>query len=311
MQLRIIISNFLFLVVLLSSCNSFRKQGNEKTNSGDSFNLPDTISTDSIDPKILEYKNFIQKLDSSNALSVTKALVKFKEVFKDQSLGLCDSGFVVFQSLYDTIELKLNQQIQKDTTNFEPLVNNENVSGKLKEYNQTIRQNGFKFSWIQGMVYIEEDRNYLVQNFYPYLSEVMKNYLNEIKTENAEGFATDKAITISPQKLVERIIWYEKFNYENPDFVYIHRSKNFQKAYLSYLLSGYENTRLHKSNENSELSDYFTTAYTYLLTKFPGSETAKLVDPYFTALKQKQTSVVNQIYKDYVIKGLILNINKK
>ena len=311
MKLCKLILNFTLLLVILSFCNSCRKKGNESVISGDTFNLPDTISSDTIDPKILEYKSFVLKLDSNDALSVTKALVKFKEIFNGQSYGLSDSGFVVFQTLYDTIELKINEKIQNDTTNFESLTNNGNVPAKLKAFNQLIKQNGFKFSWTQGMVYIEKDRNFLVQNFYPFLSEAMKDYLNEIKLENVEGFATNNSITISPQKLIDRIIWYEKFNFENPDFVYINQCLKFRKAYLSYLLSGYENTRLYEDVENQELSDYFTTAFNYSLTKYSGSETSKLVEPYFTALKQKQTSTVNQIYKSYVIKGLIMNINKK
>ncbi len=302
-----IFSSIIFAFAL-SSCGKSHKAETTNALRADSFNVNDTMSIQ-INPKLLEYKTFVEKLDSTDATSIPKAWAKFKEVFANQSFGLCDSGFVMYQTLYDTIEVKLNEKLQSDTTNFDPLFNGEAIPKKLKDFSQQLQINGFKLLGNNGAVYISEDRNKVAQIFYPFLSENMKAYLTEIKTENSEGFAIEDSISITAHKLVERIIWYEKFMYENPNFIYFDKCKNFRKAYLSYLIGGYGKTSLYKNVGSKELSDYFNKAYTYLLSKYPGSETAKLIEPYFTALKQKQTDSVNQLYKSYVIKGMILNLH--
>ena len=308
-------NSFAFICLLISvsvifgSCQKQSEKVKTQTNPTDSFNLNDTLMAEQINPKLLEYKTFIKQLDSVDATSIPKALAKFKEVFTGQSFGLCDSGFVMYQSLYDTIEVKLNEKLQKDTTNFEPVFNNEPLSLNLKKFLQQLRVNGYKLSDSEGTAYIEENRNYVAQNFYPFLSETMKAYLIEIQAENNDGFVKNGAISISPQKHVNRVIWYEKFINENPNFVYIDKCKSYNKAYLSYLMSGYKNTTLYADKQTKELSEYFINAYDYLLANYLGSQTGSLIKPYYEALKQKQTDKANQIHKSYIIKGLIMNMN--
>ena len=311
--MRVNLIAFIFLLITVSvifgSCHKQSEKDSTQTNPTDSFNVNDTLLTERINPKLLEYKTFIKQLDSVDATSIPKALAKFKEVFKGQSFGLCDSGFIMYQSLYDTIEVKLNEKLQKDTTNLNPVFNNEPLSKKLKDFCQQLRINGYKLSDSEGTAYIEENRNYVAQNFYPFLSVTMKAYLSEIQTENNEGFVRNGSISISPQKHVERVIWYEKFINENPNFVYVDKCKSYNKAYLSYLMRGYKNTTLYENKQTKELSEYFINAYDYLLANYSGSQTAGLIKPYYEALKQKQTDKANQLQKSYIIKGLIMNMN--
>ncbi len=62
---------------------------------------------------------------------------------------------------------------------------------------------------------------------------------------------------------------------------------------------------LYENEEEMKLSPYFVQAYKYLLKTYPDSETTALVLPYKQAIEQKQKSVVQELLKKYVIKGLI------
>jgi hypothetical protein len=308
-----IIARCLFAVLIfvaLSSCGKSNEKPAMSTNE-DAFHLTDTAVTVYENPKITEFKAFIAQLDSSDAASVTKATEKYKQLFAGQSTLLCDSGFVVFQALYDSLEMNLSNVHQNDTTNYEPLLFGDQavVPQKLKDYRNNLKINGFKISSSEEVTYIEQDRNFLVRNFYTFVTPVMKDYLNELQKENKEGFANEGEITISPKQLVDRNVWYEKFVYENPGFVFIRNCKDYQKAYLTYLLCGYENTKLYVNEDTKDLSDFYLTAYNYLMSKYSGSQTAQTVSPYYEALKQKQTSSAQSILKNYHIKGLIYGTN--
>jgi hypothetical protein len=313
MKNKSLIIKSLFVVlsfVAFSSCG----KSNEKpasTANEDTFHLTDTASTVYENPKIKEFKAFIALLDSADAASVTKATEKYKLLFAGESTLLCDSGFVVFQALYDSLEFNLSNAHQADTTNYEPLLLADQtvVPQKLKEYRNKLKFNGFKISSSEGVTYIEQDRIFLVRNFYSFVTPVMKDYLTELQKENKEGFANEGEITISPRQLVDRNVWYEKFVYENPNFVFAKNCKDYQKAYLTYLLCGYEDTKVYVNEETKELSDFYLNAYNYLIAKYPSSKTAQTITPYYEALKQKQTSTAQSILKNYHIKGLIYGTN--
>lgn len=297
-------------VFIMNSCVKQGEKQNENQAGSDVFHLTDTLVRQYENPKITELKAFVEQLDSSDMTSAVKATEKYKEIFTGQPALLCDSGFVVFQALYDSLEQNLNVKHQNDTTNYEPLLYNDQASvpQSLKDYKKNLQLNGFKISASEGVTYIEQDRNFIARNFYALVTPAMKNYLMELQKENKEGFAIGGAISISPRQLVDRTVWYEKFMTENPDFVFKDNCKNFQKAYLTYLVSGYENTRLYSDEDTKELSDFYVNAYNYLVSKFPDTQIAQLVVPYYDALKLKQSEKARALHKDFVIKGKIYNL---
>jgi hypothetical protein len=313
MVLKSFIINCLVVVCVLSALYSCAGSGNKNENKkdrGDVFHLTDTLSSSDENPKISEFKAFVSKLDSTDVVSATKALDKYRELFAEQSPSLCDSGFVVFQALYDSIETHLNIKCQNDTTNYEPLLlaDQTSIPKKLKDFQKHLVVNGFKISSNEGVAYIEQDRAFVARNFYPFVTPEMKAYLNELLKENREGFAANGAISITPSQLVDRAVWYEHFLAKYPDFVFIGNCKDYHKAYLTYLLCGYESTSIYKNKETQEMSDYFVTAYNYMNSRYRDSEVSKLVNPYYDSLKQKQASNAQSTLKNYRIKGLIYSV---
>ncbi|MDD4992955.1 MAG: hypothetical protein PHR83_12035 [Paludibacter sp.] len=297
------------IIAMMNSCGKTAEKP-LKTSGEDAFHLTDTANAIWENPKITEFKAFIEQLDSSDITTVAKATEKYKAIFTGQPALLCDSAFVVFQTLYDSLEMHLSIKHQSDTTNYEPLLYEDQtaVPKALKDYRKNLTLNGFKLSASDGVTYIEQDRNFIAKNFYTLVSPVMKDYLSEIQLENKQGFAMDGVITISPRLLVDRNVWYEKFIAANPGFVFISTCKDYQKAYLTYLLCGYEKTSLYSNRQTGDLSDFYVNAYNYLMAKYADSQTAKNVLPYYDALKQKQAAAAQTILKNYHIKGMIYSL---
>jgi len=297
---------FAAALVLFSGCS---KPASDNKNSNDTTNhFNDTILSVEENPKLIAYRTFVNQLDSSDVNSVSKAVEEYKTVFTNERTGLCDTAFVVFQQLLDTLELKLNHNLQEDTTDYLPLLKGAKVSAKIKNFQQKLLLNGFRMIGVDEMIYIQQYRPYVVQQIGFMLSDTMKLYLNEIDTENREGFSQNDAIIISPQQLVDRTLWYENFMKANPDFVFINNCRAYKKAYLTYLFSGYGTTKFYMDAGKSALSPFFTEAYNYLFATYPQSEVTSLIQPYFDAIRQGQHQSVRDIKKKYVIKGLIFNL---
>jgi len=297
---------FTLSIFLFSSCN---KQSNDSKSLKDSTNhFNDTILSAQENPKLVAYRTFVDQLDSANVNSVGKAVEQFKTVFANERPGLCDTAFVVFQQLLDTMELKLNQKLQSDTTDYLPMLRGAKVSAKIKNFQQNLYLNGFRLMDVDEMFYIQQYRPYVIQQLGYMLSDTLKVYLNEIEIENREGFSQNEAIIISAKQLVDRTLWYENFIKSNPNFIFINNCQTYKKAYLTYLFSGYGKTKLYAETDKSALSPFFLEAYNYLFTTYPQSEISTFIQPYYVAINQKQPATVREIKKKYVIKGLIYNL---
>jgi hypothetical protein len=294
---------FIFIVVLFLACNNTQKE----KSAGNDYTVTDTV-TDTIENiKITELKQFIATCDTTDISTVSLLTIRFNEIFTGQSKGLCDTAYVVYQKYLDQMDQHLNDSLQNDTTDYSLLFESAKPPKKLKEFKTNLLNNGFKLTNSMGQIYIEQDRSFISKNLYPLLSDTMKLYLDEIKLENEQGFAIDEQITIRPKQLVNRILWYNRFISANPRFVFIENCKNFRKAYLTYLITGYGKSQV-TDNVSKELTPYFAEAYNYLVRNFPQSETTLLLQPYIDALKQKESSKVADLRKTFIVKGLIFNL---
>jgi len=303
-------TSYLITMLILSTISLFFSCKNPTTNNAiatkDSLFLSsDTFDVATENSHIKTYRSFLQQLDSSKAESVSLALVEFKRTFEAKPNVLSDSAYPIFQEFIDSVELHLNEKLLDDTTDYSAFNTNMKLPIKLELAQMELKKNGFKFSTSEGTVYIEQDRSFVTKTILSLFSEPMQAYLLQIEKENREGFMEDAGIIISAQKHVDRIIWYEKFIATNPNFLLIKNCKTYKKAYLTYLFTGIDNTYLYENKDQMLLNPYFSKAYSYLLKGYPDSEAATLILPYKQAIEQKQKSVVSELLKKYVIKGII------
>ena len=301
--------NLVLLSLILLGVSACKKTESTKpiVRKQDVFGRKDTTKIHVENPKLIAYRAFVAALDSTDMTVVVAAMEEYKRSFKAESQSLCDSAYAIFQAKYDVVEGLLNMSHQNDTTDYSPLFQKGGVvPAAVKSFQLNLQKNGFKLSSAGGATYIEVDRNFVSGNFYSMISPSFKMYLDEIQKENKEGFAIDEVITISYRQLVDRIIWYENFIAENPGSVMLDNCRNYKKAYLTYLLTGYGKTALYSNSQTAEVAPYYAKAFKYLMDKYPESEVAVLITPYLEALKQKKTNDAQAVLKDLRIKGMIL-----
>lgn len=299
------ISIALFAVIfLLSACFKQNKDGNDSSE-GTKLEL-DSVVQILPNEALQAFTVIVQTTDSTpeNMLIVAN---RFKELFATESTLVVDSAIIKFEKFYQKVEANLNEKMMNDTTDYSVIWTGEPVPTSIKNFQKSLKDNGFRLASSEGMAYVLQDRSFVAKHLYDFISIEMKNYLMQIQKESDEGFADDGYITISPRQHVERIIWYENFIAQNSGFILIENCRNYHKAYVTYLFTGIDNSPLYENEELHKLNPYFETAYKLVLSKYTESELAKLTKPYYEALKANDKNKAKQMLKDYHVKGLILN----
>lgn len=303
---------FIVLIILVA-CNQ-----NETQQSTDSKSTSSTINNHIIrneghyhNPVLVDYIHYINKLDTTYPESVTNASNKFKAVINHQDTALADTAYTLFYQLYEAVDLYLNSRLQSDTTNYLPLSEgyegsgNEHISENANQFYQQLRNNGFLFKSEEGNVYIDKDRSFISTHFYPYLSAALKEYLTQLEKENSEGYQVDGGLTISPETYTNRVIWWENFIKNHPQFIYSSEANKTYKYYLTFYLLGMDNTRLLESDT---LSEYYSYAYIYLGRNFTNSKTYQLVNPYYQAILKKDGKKMSALLDQYKNEDQIIDV---
>ncbi|MFL5731156.1 MAG: hypothetical protein ACJ75J_16835 [Cytophagaceae bacterium] len=291
--------------LLLFSCNTSEVKNSESK-------TENTPAISNAQKLLSDYTAYIAGLDSMDVESSGKAARQYQELFKGQAPGLCDSAYLLFDGFYERMDRNLNTLLEKDTTSYDELVihyydsTRAPVSKTLLDYNQKLKDNGFQIAMDEGMTYVAQYRLFIVNSFGPLVSKAMKDYLTETDLETEEGFSSDGGMIISVSRLADRIVWWEKFINANPDFIELSKAKELKKTYLTYLFNGMDNTPLYEDAETMTLSGMYVEGYQYLLSKYPDTQAASLVNPFYTAVKQKQKSRVEALIEQYKKQDLIL-----
>jgi hypothetical protein len=299
--------SIIIIIILAIACNNNKKNSPVNTAAADSTKTEVVAAPDILQ----EYQTYLSKLDSTDKRTTAKAVQMFQALFKNAAINTRDSGFILFEQHYTRVNYILNDKHYNDTTNYLPLFLEATdgepvvVSKKVKAYEDSLKAYGFTVMYDgEGGTYVGQDRDFIAKHFYNYVSATMKEYLEQVNKENKAEFSADAGIIIDPKKHVDRIIWWENFIREHPDFRLAHTAIENKKYYLLYLLTGMDNTPV-LSHSDQSLEAYYNTAYTYLEKTYPDSETNKLVNPYYKALLQKDTAKANALVETYKKKRLV------
>jgi hypothetical protein len=292
------------IAVLLTSCDN-RKQSSISQEDVDSITSVSESKVDLVerytfrDAQLKEYERFTNQLDASDADNIKTATEKFKLLFENKEKPTSDSALYLFERFYSRVDDKINERHNGDTTNYDSLIisledsRQIELSKRLTDYADKLTRNGFQLSMTEGITYIKKDRDYVKEHFYSKLTPSMVNYLEQLNKENKEGFTEDGGLVIEPVTLIDRIAWWENFNKSNPAFIFKETPYYRQKIYTATLITGEDNTPLFY-DEGGPLDVYYKNAYDYLFNKYPDTEAAKLLRPYYSSLVKSDTTEIRK-----------------
>jgi len=292
---------YLLAIVLFTACESKKTEQSAQASSDTlerGADKPVLTDLSFHEPRLLHYQRYLNDLDRKEAENISAATSKFKELFKPGEQSYCDSAYFLFNVFYAQVNDAINDlHFNQATPDYDSLIMNfENqtvrLSKKLTDYNDKLKSNSFEMSATEGMTFIKQDRDFVNANFYSFLTPVMTTFLEQVNRENKEGFWDDGGLVVEPQTLIDRIVWWENFERENPNFLFRSAPATI-KMYTSSVITGEDNTPLFWE-ENGPLDVYYTTAYDYLFEKYPHSRASKLLKPYYTSLVEHDTASIRQ-----------------
>lgn len=293
--------NCLVITLLFTACVS----NNKEQQGSDSISVENPDEYNLSKPEILE--DYILALDSTDVGSVGKATAKFKELFEQKESSENDKGVSIIMDYIDKVSMYANRSVFEEDINYRPLVNIEFDGGKaavpsdLEDVYEKINNNGFRVREAEGMFDLQPNPIYFQDNFYPYITSDFEILLQQLGRDNMEGYASDAAIAIPFQSLVQRTVWYEDFANKTKGTTAGDLAKKEYEKYFTTLTIGMDNT---PAIESQQASPYFQEAYTYLKDFAPNSETYKKLEPYIALLQEQKIDEAKALVPNLIGKSL-------
>jgi hypothetical protein len=144
-----------------------------------------------------------------------------------------------------------------------------------------------------------------VQKWGNRMTPIMQSYITQSGKELGEGYYLDDgALTISAADVLQRALWWEKFNTQNNAFMFAKPAKNKEIDYLLTAMVGANNTPAF-DYETHKLSPEYKKAYELFTQTFGDSQIAKTIKNYYDVLQKtgfKESAESQKIFKDEVAK---------
>jgi hypothetical protein len=181
----------------------------------------------------------------------------------------------LFRNNYSYLE-KNNEEI-----NLVNLINEANKDPLTK----SLAQAGWTVKVSEGDYYLGELPNWFATEFKEILTPAYWEYFRLRSQEIKEGFSEDAGLLISWEQLRKRIITWENFLNQYPDFVERLNIQPYLAAYLSTYLGGIDNSTIYDLN-NLALKQEVKTSYENFIKQDKDSKYHHIVQEYYAMLKK-------------------------
>jgi hypothetical protein len=194
-----------------------------------------------------------------------------------------DAAFVSFRTFFYSEINEFNEQIETLYPNLLEVMEDSN-NPDVKELLVMVRLAGCDLYQSEGFFYIDQRPEYFQSIFGEDASSEMKEYLTIRRKELEEGFSEDAGLLISFEQVYDRVITWEKFLSQNPDFILNEEIKGALSMYLSTLMTGMDNTPAFDM-ETGKLLPELQFIYSKAIQKNDNRNSTKILRKYFDYLK--------------------------
>lgn len=279
------------LTVIYSCHNSAPATGRDNATATDSATVTGHAT-------LAAYQQWISSLDTQKIDNVERALQRFEQSFHHQSPDVCDTAFTLFDRFHERVAEYIYTTRNADYS-LEALVPptrldrpTKPLSPQLKRLLDTLTRNGYRVDEEEGTPYLVRDYTQFEKRFSGYLSPAMHAYLAQIVKEDREGFQDDAALTIPPDSLAARAVWWEAFTRSHPKFIYAGKAEDNLIMYRFVLINGTDNTSVQTEDH---LSDYYAGAYSFIEKTYASSPIYTITNPYYKAWQNRDTAAIREI----------------
>lgn len=223
---------------------------------------------------------FLAKLDYKQ-LATGKKIWDYLQAKHSADQGpLADAAFLIARHFMMELERKgefyaMTENVEWSNEDYEAVSKGQYDMNKTSLTKQ-LATNGFSLACGEGMVFPVVNLEQFSRFFSSKLTPAMRTFLNGIMVDFKNSAFDDGGIVIPLEQLADRSAFWEKFNQENPHFVLSDQSKSSQEWTMATLICGADNTPCF-DYETNVISEDFKKAWTYTLSKYPGTNLAKQV----------------------------------
>jgi hypothetical protein len=187
----------------------------------------------------------------------------------------CDEAFSQINAYAAMISQSLDPDSYVDKNNWE-------VS---EETTAMLKGKGILVKYSEGTVYLTQDLDYVNAAFSNCLTAPMQKYVDQSAKEDREGFSEDAGLSIPLKDLGDRLLFWENFLHENPDFALKDGAQSQYKYYLFWFLNGMDNTPAFDYS-TKKLDPEFKAAFEYLKDEHGETATGKIAAKYYELLAE-------------------------
>jgi hypothetical protein len=194
-----------------------------------------------------------------------------------------DAAYITFREFYYNEINQYNEQLET----LYPELNewmNDGSDPEMKELMDRLQLCGSDLYQSEGFFYIDQRPDYFTSIFGQDGSSEMKEYLEIRSKELKEGFSEDAGLLISFEQLYDRVVVWEKYLAENPDFILNEEIKGTLSMYLSTLMTGMDNSPAF-DYETGKLLPELQFIYSKAIQKNDNRNSTKVLRKYFEHLK--------------------------
>lgn len=194
-----------------------------------------------------------------------------------------DAAYISFREFYYNEINQYNEQLE---TLYPDMLErmNEPDDKEMKELMAMLQLCGSELLQSEGFFYVDQRYDYFKSIFSEHASSEMKEYLEIRSKELKEGFSEDAGLLITFEQLYDRVVVWEKFLADNPEFILNEEVKGMLSMYLSTLMTGMDNSPAF-DYETGKLLTELQFIYSKAIQKNDNRNSTKVLRKYFDHLK--------------------------
>jgi hypothetical protein len=253
---------------------------------------------------LLQYRQYSKNLIKTDLSSISKAFDKYKASFTTAPVEFRDSAFTEFRNLFYNVINNYSDIFWNNADLVKKLNEKQNDDPAVKEFKNSLENNGLRLSITEGSYYIDEKPDYLINNFKSFVSPGVYEFLNLRSKELQQGFSEDAKLLITFRELGSRIITWQNYLNKYPASPLQAEAKFSFRLYLNTFLTGLDNSPVAADDV---LLPEMKQVYSEFISKNQDTESGKIVGKFYNILTKNNfrlTEELDDFYQENQIESM-------
>jgi len=196
-----------------------------------------------------------------------------------------DSTYIFFNYIFYTSVNALNDSLELKYPDILQKIDKGINDPEIKEFKKCLDLCGLSLLNSEGSYYVDEKYDYYYDLFKGKVSPALNDYLKIRSKELKQGYSEDADLLIGFDDLYERVVTWEDFMSQYPDFILMKDAEFNYTSYLSTLITGTDNSETFDS-ETQNLYPGIKRLYEKIISHKDGKKSTKVISDYFDLLKR-------------------------